>query len=68
MEKESASECSEPDKEVRIEHYKRTGYWGVWLGTKMVAITIYKRGAEMEAELARRSTQKHSDPVIDEET
>jgi hypothetical protein len=39
--------------EIRIERYKDSRYWGLWLGEKLLAVTVYKRGAESVAELIK---------------
>jgi hypothetical protein len=55
VEKESVTERGNPAEEVRIERYRGSRYWGVWLGEKLLAVTVYKRGAQSVAELARES-------------
>lgn len=60
MDKESVTESSDPAaKEVRIERYRRSRFWGVWLGEKLLAVTVYKCGAQSVAELAREFIRKH---------
>ncbi|MCP4486151.1 MAG: hypothetical protein GY820_02355 [Gammaproteobacteria bacterium] len=31
--------------EVRVEKYRKTRYWAVWLGEELLAVTVYKKGA-----------------------
>lgn len=33
-----------PD-DIRVERYKRTRYWAVWVGDRLLAVTVYKKGA-----------------------
>ncbi len=66
MEKESITESSNPAKEVRIERYRGSRYWGVWRGEKLIAVTVYKRGAEMVAELARECVQRHPSGALND--
>ena len=48
-----AKKSSAPSKEVRIERYKQSRFWGVWLGEKLLVVTVYKCGAESVARLAK---------------
>ncbi|RZI40001.1 hypothetical protein EGT07_26270 [Herbaspirillum sp. HC18] len=31
--------------DIRVEKYKRTRYWAVWVGDRLLAVTVYKKGA-----------------------
>jgi len=31
--------------EVRVEKYKGTRYWAVWINGELLAVTVYKKGA-----------------------
>ena len=31
--------------EIRIEKYRKTRYWALWLGEELLAVTVYKKGA-----------------------
>jgi hypothetical protein len=33
-----------PD-DVRVEKYKGTRYWAVWINGELLAVTVYKKGA-----------------------
>jgi hypothetical protein len=41
-----------PLGEIRIERYRESRYWGVWLGEELLAVTVYKCGAESVGQLA----------------
>lgn len=41
-----------PLGEIRIERYRESRYWGVWLDEELLAVTVYKRGAESVGQLA----------------
>lgn len=30
---------------IRVEKYKTTRYWAVWLNSELLAVTVYKKGA-----------------------
>ncbi len=32
-------------QDIRVEKYKGTRYWSVWLGEELLAVTVYKKGA-----------------------
>lgn len=32
-------------KDIRVEKYRGTRYWSVWLGEELLAVTVYKKGA-----------------------
>ena len=32
-------------RDIRVEKYKGTRYWPVWLGEELLAVTVYKKGA-----------------------
>jgi len=44
---------SDPLGEIRIERYKDSRYWGLWVGEKLLAVTVYKCGAQSVAELIK---------------
>lgn len=48
-----AKKEKKPPKEVRIERYKASRFWGVWIGETLLAVTVYKRGAEAVAIITR---------------
>jgi len=31
--------------DVKVEKYKQTRYWAVWINDQLLAITVYKKGA-----------------------
>ena len=31
---------------VRVGRYRGTRYWAVWIGDELLAVTVYKKGAE----------------------
>ena len=33
-----------PDS-IRIEKYRKSRYWSVWVGQELLAVTVYKKGA-----------------------
>jgi hypothetical protein len=37
--------CPYPPAKVRIERYRNTRYWAVWLDRELLAVTVYKKGA-----------------------
>ena len=39
---------------IRIGRYNRGRYWGVWRGEELIAVTVYRKGAESVAVLARK--------------
>lgn len=39
---------------IHISRYRHTRYWAVWRGAELVAVTVYRKGAEsMAAELRK---------------
>lgn len=30
---------------IRVEKYKQTRYWAVWIDNRLLAVTVYKKGA-----------------------
>ena len=30
---------------IRVEKYRGTRYWSIWLGKELLAVTVYKKGA-----------------------
>ena len=30
---------------IRIEKYRNSRYWGVWVGEELLTVTVYKKGA-----------------------
>lgn len=30
---------------IRVERYKQSRYWAVWVGDRLLAVTVYKKGA-----------------------
>ena len=30
---------------IRVEKYRGTRYWSIWLGEELLAVTVYKKGA-----------------------
>lgn len=30
---------------IRVERYKRSRYWAVWIDDRLLAVTVYKKGA-----------------------
>lgn len=52
------------EKAIRIERYRGSKYWGVWLGEKLLTVTVYKRGAQSVAELVREVVKKHPSQEI----
>ena len=30
---------------IRIEKYRKSRYWGIWMGQELLAVTVYKKGA-----------------------
>jgi hypothetical protein len=39
--------------QVRVGRYPNSRFWAVWCGSELVAVVVYKKGAEAVAELAR---------------
>ena len=39
---------------IRVERYKRR-YWAVWNGSRLVAVMLYRKGAENVARLLREA-------------
>jgi hypothetical protein len=37
--------------DVRVEKYKGTRYWAVWINGELLAVTVYKKGAVAVVEL-----------------
>lgn len=52
MSERADSDLPEPSRgqstgfdDIRVEKYKRTRYWAVWVGDRLLAVTVYKKGA-----------------------
>ena len=37
--------CAESPGSLRIEKYRKSRYWSVWVGQELLAVTVYKKGA-----------------------
>jgi hypothetical protein len=45
---------------IHVSHYRRTRYWAVWRGAELVAVTVYRKGAEaVAAELKKLEDYEH---------
>ncbi|NJO17100.1 MAG: hypothetical protein HC877_15565 [Thioploca sp.] len=31
--------------DIRVEKYRGTRYWSIWIGEELLAVTVYKKGA-----------------------
>ena len=46
---------SRPPPVIDITHYQRSRFWAIWLDDELLAVTVYRKGAEaIRAELERR--------------
>jgi hypothetical protein len=41
------------ESRVRVGRYPNSRFWAVWLGSELLAVVVYKKGAEAVAALAR---------------
>jgi len=41
------------ESRVRVGRYRDSRFWAVWLGSELLAVVVYKKGAEAVAALAR---------------
>jgi len=39
---------------IRVARYNRSRFWAVWRGSELIAVVVYKKGAEAVAALARQ--------------
>ena len=37
--------CAESPGSIRVEKYRKSRYWSVWVGQELLAVTVYKKGA-----------------------
>jgi len=45
---------------IHISHYRQSRYWAVWRGAELVAVPVYRKGAEaVAAELRRLEDYEH---------
>jgi len=44
---------------VIVTRYRDSRYWAVWRGGELLAVTVYKKGAEAVAALARKLEESH---------
>ena len=35
---------------IHISHYRTTRYWAVWRGAELIAVTVYRKGAQSVAD------------------
>jgi len=52
-----ASRCNRKASpgDVRVEKYKGTRYWAVWINGELLAVTVYKKGAVAVKETISRA-------------
>ena len=43
---------------IRVERYRRTRFWAVYDGPELVAVVVYKRGAEAVAARLRATVRR----------
>lgn len=43
-----------PHRFIHISRYRHTRYWAVWRGAELVAVTVYRKGAESVAAELRK--------------
>lgn len=54
---------------VHISRYRHTKFWAVWRGEELIAVTVYRKGAESVAgELRRIEDYESPRCVVAEET
>ena len=44
---------------VLVTRYRDSRYWAVWRGGELLAVTVYKKGAEAVAAIARKLEETH---------
>jgi hypothetical protein len=44
---------------VLVTRYRDSRYWAVWRGGELLAVVVYKKGAEAVAALARKLEESH---------
>jgi hypothetical protein len=49
---------------IQITRYRRTRFWAVWRGETLLAVTVYKKGAQSVAQLALMAQMAQSDPAF----
>ena len=56
---------------IHISRYRTTRYWAVWRGAELIAVTVYRKGAQsVAAELKKiedyenQTIQQHSHPRL----
>jgi len=56
---------------IHISRYRTTRYWAVWSGAELIAVTVYRKGAQSVADQLQRlqdyenqTIQHHSHPRL----
>ena len=39
---------------IRVARYSKSRFWAVWRGDELIAVVVYKKGAEAVAAIARK--------------
>ena len=56
---------------IHISRYRTTRYWAVWRGAELIAVTVYRKGAQSVADQLQKlqdyenqTIQQHSHPRL----